>query len=127
MDDVREGVIDEFVGPDAVPFSGKFCPLRFVQIDGEIAVKRIGQRSGLVRTAGQHLFGDHRIEDVVDRVAGGREKIEVKAGVVKYLDDAFIRKNVRQRPEPDAFAERHQHVEFTIRELHRIEPARRRA
>jgi len=124
MDDVREGVIDELFGPDAVPFAGKLCPLRFVQIDGEIAVKRFGERGGLVRTAGQHFFGDHRVEDVANPKPGGGEKVEVKAGIVEYLDYASVGQNVRQRPEPDALAKRDEDVEFAIRELHRKEPSR---
>jgi hypothetical protein len=120
VDDVGEGVIDEFVGPDAVPFAGEFGTLRFIKIDGEVAIESFGKRGGLVRTAGQDLLGDHRVEDVLNAVAGCVQEFEIELSVVKDLYDAFVGENVGEPAHFDAFAQGNEHVVFTVRELDRI-------
>lgn len=53
MNYVGQRVIDQFVRPNAIPLSIEFCPLRFVEIYGEIAVKRFGKRGRLSGTTRQ--------------------------------------------------------------------------
>jgi hypothetical protein len=68
--------------------------MRFLEIDGEVAIKRLGERCRLIRSAGQDSFRDHRIENVIHANSDRTQEVEVEFGVVKYLDDRFIRKKL---------------------------------
>src|SRR5262245_12985741 len=55
MNHIRKRVVNKVVRPDAVPFLGEFSTLRFIEVDGEVAVESFGERGRLICSAGEYL------------------------------------------------------------------------
>jgi hypothetical protein len=49
------------------------------------------------------------------------QEFEIELGIVEDLRDGGVGQNAFERPHRDALAQRHQHVEFTVRKLDRVE------
>src|SRR3982751_3939140 len=96
MDHVRERIVDEFLGPDAVPAFCERRTMRFFEVDGEVAIKSFGQRCRLISSAGEHLFGDHRVKNISNLMAVSSQKLKIEFRVVKDLYDALIGKKLSQ-------------------------------